>query len=78
MAEPAWDPRDAAGRLRLEHYKRRILARLKMGVLKQKSLNKIQDIQQKPDEDLLNFQKESTKPIGITQTQIQKTLRTSR
>lgn len=48
---PLADPNDATGRLRLEHYKRCILAQLTTGAPKQKSLNKVQGIQQKSDED---------------------------
>lgn len=47
ITEPAWDPNDATGRFRLEHFKRHILAGLKIGVPKQKNLNKIQGIKQK-------------------------------
>ena len=55
IAEPAWDPNDVTGRVRLDHYKRCILTGLKNGVPKQKSLNKIKGIQQKPDEDPSEF-----------------------
>lgn len=49
IIQPAWDPNDVARSIRLEHYKRYILAGLRDGVPKQKSLNKVQGIHPKPD-----------------------------
>lgn len=55
IVEPAWDTNKAARRVRLEHYKRCILTNLRTRVPKQKSLNKIQEIQQKLDKDPSKF-----------------------
>lgn len=54
IAEPTWNPNDTARRIRLEHYKRCILAGLRNRVPKPKRLN-VQGIQQKPDEVISEF-----------------------
>ncbi|XP_040475449.1 uncharacterized protein LOC121099896 [Ursus maritimus] len=49
--DPRWSPNDLRDRNKLEHYRSCILKGLKNGVPKQRSLNKILQVRQKPDED---------------------------
>lgn len=53
--DPRWSPHDAWDRNRLEHYQSCILKGLKNGVPKQRSLNKILQVRQKPDEDPFDY-----------------------
>ena len=53
-AEPNWDPNEGRRPI-LVHYSKFISAGLWKGEPKQKSLNKIQEIQQKPNEDPSEF-----------------------
>ena len=54
LTESNWNPNDG-GLSFLEHYRKCILEWLKKGVPKQKSLNMILAVQQKPDEDPYEF-----------------------
>lgn len=51
QAEPSWDPNTNAGVFMLNHYGKCVLAGLKRGFPKQKSLNKVQEVQQEISEN---------------------------
>lgn len=53
--DPRWNPHDEWDRNRLEHYRSCILSGLKNGVPKQRSLNKVLQVRQKPDEDPFEY-----------------------
>lgn len=53
--DPRWSPNDVGDRDKLEHYRSCILKGLKNGVPKQRSLNKIRQVRQKPDEDPFDY-----------------------
>ncbi|KAF6104243.1 hypothetical protein HJG60_011243 [Phyllostomus discolor] len=53
--DPEWDPNSRDGLTSLRHYRKCILEGLRKGVPKQRSLNMIQTLQQKPDEDPSEF-----------------------
>ena len=53
--DPKWDPNSRGGLASLKHYRRCILEGLRKGVPKQRSLNVIQTLQQKADEDPSEF-----------------------
>ena len=54
IAEPYWDP-NIGGMPLLEHCRRCILVGLQKGIPGQRSLNNIQEINQKPNEDPSEF-----------------------
>lgn len=51
QVEPSWDPNTDAGKALLSHYRRCVLAGLKKGVPKQRSLNKIQELRKETGEN---------------------------
>lgn len=51
VVKPGWDPNVAEGLVHLNYYQKCILVGLRQGVPKQKRPNKVQEIQQKLNED---------------------------